>query len=385
MSEGDAPDPETPDRVLAVQFDDWPPLGGPLRLELGPERTVLVGRNAAGKSLLLEGIYLGSSAARARGGQSPPGFHGMTAEVELDRSRVTYAYTQRFEAPSDEQEGGWAWTERCVGAAVEELWRVEAGTAVFGDGRRMPVPFGVGLLALRDTADFPLPEPVRRLRRLLSGVDFMEAGVRRVWLLRQASRLVKQKWGWTSSGIYPSDSERLLAALLAWYEDEPGRYEALVEVCRRLQLFRTIDVRITPLSNRGPRGAPTQEGEVDIDGLNLGYLSDGTLRALRLVVRLLDPATTVLLLEEPEASVHPGLLHRLLAEIEAYTSDRQVVISTHSLAVVDWARPTDIRLVERNEGRTTVRPLDAGERDRLAAYLAEDLGMSEFLFSGALE
>lgn len=42
-------------RIVAVTVDD-PILGGSLRLELGERRTVLVGRNGAGKSRILESL-----------------------------------------------------------------------------------------------------------------------------------------------------------------------------------------------------------------------------------------------------------------------------------------------------------------------------------------
>lgn len=77
----------------------------------------------------------------------------------------------------------------------------------------------------------------------------------------------------------------------------------------------------------------------------------------------------MLLLEEPETGIHPGLLQRVLAELEAYSTERQIIVSTHSLALVDWARPDDIRLVERTDGTTSVRGLSDDERARLMSKL----------------
>ncbi|MEZ4302166.1 MAG: hypothetical protein R3B70_44980, partial [Polyangiaceae bacterium] len=49
---------ESPERplLLALEIGDWPGLEDRVRLELDPEQTVLVGKNGAGKSLLLEGF-----------------------------------------------------------------------------------------------------------------------------------------------------------------------------------------------------------------------------------------------------------------------------------------------------------------------------------------
>jgi predicted ATPase len=38
----------------------------------------------------------------------------------------------------------------------------------------------------------------------------------------------------------------------------------------------------------------------------------------------------LLLIEEPETAVHPGLLSKLLAEIDAYSGDRPIVLSPQS-------------------------------------------------------
>ena len=47
--------------IKTIQFDDWKSLGHAVALSLSPRRTVLVGRNGGGKSLLLEGIRDGKS------------------------------------------------------------------------------------------------------------------------------------------------------------------------------------------------------------------------------------------------------------------------------------------------------------------------------------
>lgn len=62
MSTTDTSQPVS-DRVVAVHYNGWPALGGDVQLELGRTRTVLVGRNAAGKSLLLESLELSARMA----------------------------------------------------------------------------------------------------------------------------------------------------------------------------------------------------------------------------------------------------------------------------------------------------------------------------------
>ena len=68
-------------------------------------------------------------------------------------------------------------------------------------------------------------------------------------------------------------------------------------------------------------------------------LSDGTLRYLLWVAALLSPRPPALLvLNEPETSLHPELLPALGALVHAAARDTQVVVVTHSAALVDALR-----------------------------------------------
>ena len=92
----------------------------------------------------------------------------------------------------------------------------------------------------------------------------------------------------------------------------------------------------------------------------------------------------LLLIEEPETGVHPGLLAGLLDTIDAYTVDRQVIISTHSPQVVSWAQPQELRVVTRQEGKTQVRPLSEQQVALFLKYL-HDQTLGDFVYSGALD
>jgi len=90
-------------------------------------------------------------------------------------------------------------------------------------------------------------------------------------------------------------------------------------------------------------------------------LSDGTLRFLALTLLELDPeATGLLCLEEPENGIHPDRIPamlRLLRDIATDTEEplgddnplRQVIINTHSPAVVGEVEDDDILIAELKE------------------------------------
>src|SRR5262249_26307202 len=114
-------------------------------------------------------------------------------------------------------------------------------------------------------------------------------------------------------------------------------------------------------------GARRDLASVIFDDVNIGLVSDGTLHVAEIIAHLIRPSVHLLLVEEPEAAVHPGLLEKLLAEIDAYSGDKQVILSTQSPQVVSWAKPADLRLVERHAGDTSVRSLRDEELVRLSA------------------
>ena len=92
--------------------------------------------------------------------------------------------------------------------------------------------------------------------------------------------------------------------------------------------------------------------------LSAGELSDGTLRYLCLLAALLTPRPPALLaLNEPETSLHEGLLEPLGERIAQASRNSQVWVTTHSdvlaEAIAKYSDPETVRLVMR-DGETCV-------------------------------
>ncbi len=92
--------------------------------------------------------------------------------------------------------------------------------------------------------------------------------------------------------------------------------------------------------------------------LSLAELSDGTLRYLLLVAALLSPRPPELLvLNEPETSLHPDLLAPLARLIMRASEDAQIIVVSHARAMVEeLADATDASELnlEKNLGETQV-------------------------------
>ncbi|HRU04179.1 MAG TPA: AAA family ATPase [Candidatus Brocadiia bacterium] len=113
-------------------------------------------------------------------------------------------------------------------------------------------------------------------------------------------------------------------------------------------------------------------------------MSDGTLRALGLLMAVYQPSPpSVLIIEEPEATIHPGALGAILDLIRAASKSVQVVVTTHSPEILDaeWVKDGHIRIVTWEEGSTHVLPLSAASRQAMRDHL---MGAGELLRANAL-
>ena len=98
--------------------------------------------------------------------------------------------------------------------------------------------------------------------------------------------------------------------------------------------------------------------------------SDGTLRILGLLVALYQGSPTSLVaLEEPELTVHPGLLPMLWEEIENAGERGQILVTTHSPDLLDLCEGESIRVVQKADGLTTVGPIESSQRETIRERL----------------
>lgn len=125
-----------------------------------------------------------------------------------------------------------------------------------------------------------------------------------------------------------------------------------------------------------------QDKRLNFEAFNM---SDGTLRTLGLLTAIYQrPAPSLIVIEEPEASIHPGALEAILDVLRQASQRVQLVITTHSPEVLDakWIGHEHIRIVTWQEGATHVSRLSDPSRTALQQHL---MGAGELLRSNALE
>ncbi len=392
----------------AVELKESASLGGDVRVEIAPRTTVLVGKNGAGKSLLFEGIGAGTLAA-AGGIQAAvpdPAHFACDVEVTPLRSAETsfkLRYECHWRARNEKRENA-QFTALTAGAGADLvvrescwvrgdsdrlLWNVDDGIVTYDKTEEREIPTGWTLLrwtiGVRGRAALSFPAMTAPLRKLFIEVSLSPSGMPRGDGEREQLTFPYPETNRTRDTREPRKIHRLAYILVFWHQEHRERFDEFVALGRRIGLFEQVNVKLYRDLD-ADRTAPSRDlASVVVDGTNLGLLSDGTLRVAELLLWLLFPDVKLLLIEEPETAVHPGLLSKLLAEIDAYSIDRQIVLTTQSPQVVSWADPRAIRLVERHAGKTSVRSLREDEIGRVSAYLNDEGTLGDFVYSGALD
>lgn len=92
------------------------------------------------------------------------------------------------------------------------------------------------------------------------------------------------------------------------------------------------------------------------------YLSDGTLRFIALATLLLQPFELMpdtLIIDEPELGLHPFALCILSDLIKRASKEKQIIISSQSVELINYFEPQDIIVVDREDNQSTFKRLDA--------------------------
>ncbi len=130
----------------------------------------------------------------------------------------------------------------------------------------------------------------------------------------------------------------------------------------------------------GDRNKSTNK-KLTFDAFNM---SDGTLRSLGLIMAVFQkPSPSLLVIEEPEATIHPGALGAVLDLIRKAAKTMEVVVTTHSPELLDaaWITDANLRIVSWEEGASHLLLPSEATREAMHQHL---MGAGELLRSNAL-
>lgn len=116
-------------------------------------------------------------------------------------------------------------------------------------------------------------------------------------------------------------------------------------------------------------------------------VSDGTMYTLCLLVAVLDAPSGcgITLIEEPERGLHPKAIRELIDLMRQQASpENPIWLTTHSESVVRALKLSELVLVDKIDGRTTMKPADGGNisQEDLAPLGLDEVWLSNLLDGG---
>ena len=114
-----------------------------------------------------------------------------------------------------------------------------------------------------------------------------------------------------------------------------------------------------------------------------GEVSDGTIQALALFVALYDERAPLLIIEEPENSIHPWILRQFL-DLCRENEDKQIVLTTHSPVVLNDVPAESVRIMWRRNGRSQLARLVDLDPELVDAYMRGELTVFDAYDSGLI-
>ena len=292
-------------------------------LELG-DLTVLVGRNAAGKSNLVDVLRFARDVLANGGEQAVSAREGSGAVVAFSAdggSVEVLVHSPDLDVRLDVLVHRGGWTE--VSKVARPPWAGD-WSAVSDQGRDL-------FEWLRKARFYDLdPTSLGEPQRVLRASPLQEDAGNLVSVLREVlagpdGRTLRDSVSALTSGVEGIEVRSLGAHLVAELIYPDGKGE--------------------------PRRS------------DLGLESDGTVWLVAVLTALYQlPSPSLIVLEEPERHVYPGGLAVLADAIKEVSTRTQVVVTTHSPDLIDHFDPDDIWVVERSDGATTVGRMDATQR-----------------------
>lgn len=349
------------------------------RIELD-NPTFLVGRNGSGKSNIVDALaFLGEA-------MSPPfqeaiSSRGGLATVLHQTPEAAYPRSLGLRVDIEAPEQGWY--AFSLSAESERLFAIERETCrLKGAGFDRQ---GGGSLPTRD-----LPIRVNSDALMLPAASGLDPFADLVEMLSRIRRYtidpnqLRQRRAPDSGQTLRSDGSNAASVL---QEIRTSAKEDFQTICDLLTAALPYEIKVRPVpygSSQLGLEISQKVGDEEIT-LEAVSASEGTLRLLGLLLAVFQPLTpSVLIIEEPEASVHPEAFGVVLDLLRLAARRTQVIVTTHSPELLDakWIEERHLRVVTWEDGSTRVQRLSEGSKRVLRAHLA---GAGELLRTGSLD
>lgn len=223
------------------------------------------------------------------------------------------------------------------------------------NGREHPLPAPRGPARRPQITAAPVNPLVSHISRLLlemGSYNFHPDSIRRLQVPTHGSTLER-------NGSNLASVIETMRKNDSWVVERIGRYLSAitesVELLGAVKYGEYETVRFQVLRNG--QGAPLE--------FDAASMSDGTLRALAALVaafQIVPPygSPSLVAIEEPETALHPDAMRALVDALDEATLRTQILLTTHSADLLDnpTIRPENVRVVEMIDGRTVIGPVD---------------------------
>lgn len=344
--------------LKSLTVSNYRSLGESVRVELGP-LTALVGPNGSGKSNVLDALALVADAL-SRGLPQALEDHGsigwirratalardvsIALELELDGVEASYGFVlSSADGPASFEVA----EEALVLGGSSEGFEVEHGRWRRRPGGVDPLlqPQTLALTLLGGDARFA--KWARALRSLVV-YSILPDAMRGLGKRGSGRPLTRHGENWISLLAEPGAA--------SWKADLISALYKLTGDIKDFEVIVAGDSLLVKVLHQTGDGEPTW--------LDASRESDGTLRVAGLLCALLqEPRPPLLAIEEPELTVHPGVIPLLYDYLRQASDVGQVIFTTHSPEMLDLLDVDEVRLVERRDGITSIRSLSHDQRN----------------------
>jgi predicted ATPase len=327
--------------------------------------TLVVGPNGSGKSNFADALVFArdiafdaSAAISSRGGISGVRrwrpFKPTDVSIDIrsfaTRNALKRTFSRHFFRIHSGRKGNWTFSKELIQVVESSTVRafVERNrTSVTSDPPKVPLPSQSAsvMLSARQFRPFlTSTSPIRNVRRYRLNPDSMRAPQ----LSSQENRLAEtgENIAAAIQSINAAGSMQAIVEPMA--KIVPGLQEISVE-----QVGRFLALKFKQM----------QEEEA-LAEFNATEMSEGALRALGIIVATHQmERDELLIIEEPEVSIHVGAATLLFDILKEASSRGAVLLTTHSADLLDAAKDEEILVCDYRSGATKIGPLSRAQRE----------------------
>ncbi len=369
-----------------------------VRIKIKEPFMALIGKNAVGKSNTLKGIHLASHQIWPEAAQPP-----------LEKPNKNFSAEFVFQYKK-EQLYYWLKVYQRKDIYVRDSLYIKANgklTEVFNKNRKVTLKvrghlspiflpedvYGLDLLCSILLSEKEKPDFTAQVSKYRSQIFYVLSqllGVKYYGVQEQPNLvpITEEEFsGWKKSPDSQTTKSPFSCQYYDFYKNRPNDFAQYMSLLQSLGLIEHI-LSFEPTKDSSNKGL----GQFYVflfkeNGKYLSFesLSDGTKRVIRLLFHLLYGKPSLMLIEEPESSIHYGLLVKLLSIFQQYTEDKKILISTHSEQVLNQLKPEQLIYLYKEKGTTKAKYVAGRNLSSVRDYLAEVGPLGEYVTSGELE